>query len=436
MESYGSFLAAGDVFLTRGLPENGYEGLDPLSALIRKHDVRFANLEVTVHGREGYPFGFSGGTWAMAAPALLDDLKRFGFNVYNAANNHSMDYSHNGLLATVRHLREHGLRYAGIGENLADAAAPVYVEAPGIRAALVAATSTFHESWAAGSQRPDMQGRPGVNPLRFRTEYHVRESDYAALERIAREVGINAQHNLDVREGFAAETPGILNFGGHEFVRDVAARKETSPSETDLARITKSVREAKKQSDFVMVSIHSHEMEGESKDRPAEFLKRFARACVDAGASAVIGHGPHILRGIECYRGGVIFYSLGNFLFENDTTTHQPADFYEKYGLSDTDLVGTGMETRSRGGTVGLGVNPDVWRSVVAEWDVRGGRLGPIRLYPVDLGQSLPPYRRGLPSLAEEDETLFRLQALSEEFGTNIRIENHVGVIQPNTEKE
>ncbi len=42
--------------------------------------------------------------------------------------------------------------------------------------------------------------------------------------------------------------------------------------------------------------------------------------------------------GIECYNGGVIFYSLGNFIFENDTTTHQPADFYEKYGLALTTL--------------------------------------------------------------------------------------------------
>ena len=79
-----------------------------------------------------------------------------------------------------------------------------------------------------------------------------------------------------------------------------------------------------------MVSIHSHQMTGEDKESPAQFLQTFAKACIDAGASVILGHGPHILRGIELYKDGIIFYSLGNFLFENDTTTHQPADFYEK----------------------------------------------------------------------------------------------------------
>lgn len=79
---------------------------------------------MTVHDREGYPFGFSGGTWAMAHPDLLKDVKKYGFNVYNSANNHSMDYSHNGLMATIGYLKREGMNFAGIGENLADAAAP------------------------------------------------------------------------------------------------------------------------------------------------------------------------------------------------------------------------------------------------------------------------------------------------------------------------
>ncbi|MFA9381914.1 MAG: CapA family protein, partial [Acetanaerobacterium sp.] len=141
--SFGSFLAAGDMFATRRLAADGYDGLSELCALIEKHDVRFANLEVTVHDREGYPFGFSGGTWAMAHPRVLDDLKRYGFNIFNAANNHSMDYSHNGLLATIRYLKEHDMPFAGIGENLADACAPTYIEGANLRASLVACTASF-----------------------------------------------------------------------------------------------------------------------------------------------------------------------------------------------------------------------------------------------------------------------------------------------------
>jgi hypothetical protein len=43
-------------------------------------------------------------------------------------------------------------------------------------------------------------------------------------------------------------------------------------------------------------------------------LRRWARVVIDAGADAVVGHGPHVLRGVEFYRGRPIFYSLGNFV--------------------------------------------------------------------------------------------------------------------------
>jgi hypothetical protein len=46
---------------------------------------------------------------------------------------------------------------------------------------------------------------------------------------------------------------------------------------------------------------------------PRGDLRRWARAVIDAGADGVIGHGPHVLRGMEFYRGRLIAYSLGNF---------------------------------------------------------------------------------------------------------------------------
>ena len=48
---------------------------------------------------------------------------------------------------------------------------------------------------------------------------------------------------------------------------------------------------------------------GENRGAP----RRFAHAVVDSGADAVLGSGPHVLRGIECYRRAVVAYSLGNF---------------------------------------------------------------------------------------------------------------------------
>ena len=83
-----TFIATGDSFITRRLPENGYQGYAELEELIKSHDVRFANLEMTFHRQEGFPAAASGGTWAMTDPAMLDDMLRYGFNLFNTANNH------------------------------------------------------------------------------------------------------------------------------------------------------------------------------------------------------------------------------------------------------------------------------------------------------------------------------------------------------------
>jgi poly-gamma-glutamate capsule biosynthesis protein CapA/YwtB (metallophosphatase superfamily) len=75
--------------------------------------------------------------------------------------------------------------------------------------------------------------------------------------------------------------------------------------------------------DIVLVSFHGG-AEGSKAlhvpDGPEVFygeergdLRRFARAVIDAGADIVIGHGPHVLRGMEVYKGRLIAYSLGNF---------------------------------------------------------------------------------------------------------------------------
>jgi hypothetical protein len=71
------------------------------------------------------------------------------------------------------------------------------------------------------------------------------------------------------------------------------------------------VAEARRRADVVVVSIHWGE---EFVQVPAERERRIARALIDAGASIVIGHHPHVLREVEAYAGGLIAYSLGNFI--------------------------------------------------------------------------------------------------------------------------
>ena len=51
-----------------------------------------------------------------------------------------------------------------------------------------------------------------------------------------------------------------------------------------------------------------------------------AHAVIDAGADVFIGHGPHLDRGIEIYKGKPILYSLGALVIENDTVERMPQD--------------------------------------------------------------------------------------------------------------
>jgi poly-gamma-glutamate synthesis protein (capsule biosynthesis protein) len=68
----------------------------------------------------------------------------------------------------------------------------------------------------------------------------------------------------------------------------------------------------RKQAAIVIVTAHWGE---EGTTRLREYQPRLARMMIDSGADAVIGHHPHVLQGIECYKRGIIFYSLGNFAF-------------------------------------------------------------------------------------------------------------------------
>lgn len=142
---------------------------------------------------------------------------------------------------------------------------------------------------------------------------------------------------------------GNMNF----MLTDGPEYNETSPNPKDLARTVEEIKEARRQADVVLVSVHAHEMKGADSKVAAQFVETFARACIDTGASAVIGHGPHELRGIEVYNGGLIFYSLGNFIFQTETVATQPYDAFVGKNLPILTKIGAYMDHRSKSGTKG-----------------------------------------------------------------------------------
>jgi poly-gamma-glutamate synthesis protein (capsule biosynthesis protein) len=74
------------------------------------------------------------------------------------------------------------------------------------------------------------------------------------------------------------------------------------------------LEEAREDHDLLIVAVHWGD---EYAEQPSIYQRRTAQALVDAGANLVVGHHPHVLQAIEGHGGGVIAYSLGNFLFEN-----------------------------------------------------------------------------------------------------------------------
>ena len=224
--------------------------------------------------------------------------------------------------------------------------------------------------------------------------------------------------------------PGVLPFGKDAmFVLDEENKIISEPNQEDMDRILAEVAEARRQADVVLVSFHGHEYDQEDTTVPARFLEIFSRSCIDAGADAVIGHGPHELRGIEIYKEKPIFYSLGNFLFETETVSLQPYDAYINKKLPLNTKVGAYMDNRSKNGTVGFGVLKEIWRAVMAAWTVEDGRLVQIQLYPITLGMDQPRSQKGLPKMSKDEDTLRYLDSLCRPYGTKIRIEDGVGYI-------
>ncbi|MGA2329961.1 MAG: CapA family protein [Bryobacteraceae bacterium] len=81
----------------------------------------------------------------------------------------------------------------------------------------------------------------------------------------------------------------------------------------DLDRLKAAISDLRSQRAFIIVSMHAGE---EYTSKPRDGQIRFARAAIDAGANVVVGHHPHWIQPVEKYKGGLIFYSLGNFIFD------------------------------------------------------------------------------------------------------------------------
>ena len=422
----------GDSIITQRLSPYREPEFLRLIEIIRGADVAFTNIEMLFHNYEGYPSVASGGTYMRAEPAMAKELAWAGFRLGGCANNHTGDYSVEALFSTDHALTEAGIVHAGIGENLQQAREARFLETAAGRVAIVSCSSTFTPHSVAGRQRSDMKGRPGLSPLRFETKYTVDADTLAQLRALAGKLP-----RAPLAEGAAAGARGRasaneVTFQGNRFVLGEKFGMVRTLVKQDLDEIAFAVKDAKTMARHVIVSLHCHEGDPVDRTAPPDFFIEFAHAVVDAGASAVVGEGPHVLHGIEIYRGKPIFYSLGDFIMENDTVLRQPQENYDLQGLGLEARVGEFNNKRTANDTRSWPANREMWESVVAQTKFDGEKLTEIQLIPITLGFGRPAGVRGRPVLASADDgkkIIADLVKMSAPLGTKIENRNGVGVV-------
>ena len=250
-------LLVGDV-----LPLGDRDYLTHVAPLIASADYAICNLEcpISSHGSRT-PLKLTETGRAMhneyffRAPSVqARHLADAGFDAATLANNHVMDYGGEALLETLKLLDEAGVAHTG-----------------------------------AGADRPAAR-----RPLLFT----VRGQSVAVLSYVD-----------------AGTLPGIEHFAASDEIAGtvfVAGDGAGKPDEASVRMLHSDIGAARKRADLVIVIFH---WGTEGADDPDALQRSLAHLAIDAGASAVIGHHPHRLQGVEVYRGRPIAYSLGNFAF-------------------------------------------------------------------------------------------------------------------------
>jgi len=154
---------AGDVMLGRWVNEfiRAYGPAYPwgnMLPFLQHADLSLINLECVI-ARDGHPWTRTPKVFHFRAdPSAIEVLRLAGIDCVSLANNHTLDFEEPALLETLELLEANGIAYAGAGRNSAEAQRPAFLQASGIKVAVVAFTDN-EPAWAATATTP------GVNYL-------------------------------------------------------------------------------------------------------------------------------------------------------------------------------------------------------------------------------------------------------------------------------
>ncbi|WP_339249973.1 CapA family protein [Paenibacillus sp. FSL P2-0136] len=440
------FLVSGDALFSSS---NLDKTMDPeLLALLQGADEAFTNAEFVTPRLNTAPAA-GRGYQTSVRPKALDEFGKLNIRYVSFANNHTGDYGTQGLVDTIEEAEARGLTPLGVGMSLHEARKPVFVDTADGRIAIITIDVTRSEVFAASNPGNGVPARPGVNPLRWSRTYVVNDQDFSTLKEISERIGIASSMEEGKRiETFKSKSENYYEFGSFfegylTFEKGEQSRVKTAAHEQDQQEIYRSIQDAAERSDYVFVSLHTHEGENENwySDYPAEFIETFARGAVDAGASCVFGHGAHFTRGVEVYKGQPIFYNIGSLFmeFEAGESIVSP-EMFTAYGYAENEAPSTLHKNRtkdSEGNWQGFYSDRKFSENFLVMFDlsVEDKRFS-YELIPIDLRLTHETVtKRGLPVLASDEAAaslVERLNAVSNErYHTEIIYEGRRLIVRP-----
>lgn len=272
LNTHACFIGVGDVNLQNDDSPNNIFKL--VASELATADVLYGNLEGPLAGNvHPCPIPHKPG-WTHSDPRMVNNLSAAGFTFMSCASN--VSYPPSAALESKTVLDTHSILNAGVGKTISEARRPAIVSRCRLNFGLLSYTSVF---WPVGHAASI--DSPGVATLRVSTSYEPGKR--------------------------ALEMPGA------------PPTVRTAPNPEDLEALINDVMQLRSQVDLLVVAMHW----GVSGSvQIAEYQAIVAHALVDAGADLILGTHPHVPQAIEVRHTpsnpnpGVIFYSLGNFVFD------------------------------------------------------------------------------------------------------------------------
>ena len=438
--------AAGDLIISRPLSQYAARlpGFRSVLDVLAHANAVYGNLETVIFDARsftGAPYSWDGDWTVSSEPAVARDLKSMGFTMVSRANNHALDFGLEGMRETSRWLNEAGIMYAGSGETHGLARAPRFLETSVGRVALVSLASTFRPTTESLPPAGATPGRPGISALHLHTTVNVPPKAAAAL----------AEVQCALKPASCGKPKQQGELFGTKYREAATYSYEYGMDDADLAEIYRSIRSAKENSDFVVVSIHAHECslgcDDDAQPRgPGNFLKQLAHGAIDSGADMFVVTGNHNLGPIEIYKSPArgarpIFYGLGNF-FWSDVQALLPHDLV----AGNRALLDAAWQDPAKATDYDLTAplnkatfaHAFTFESVLASCRFDGRQLSRVELHPVELGYGSTLTESGIPRIATDAATaagIFRqIVEQTARFGLptlNIEYSQGIAIIRP-----